>query len=258
MDDRRLTYFISDLHLGAAHIDSDRGRERLVCRFLDSITPTARRLYLLGDILDYWFEYKTVAPRGYLRFFGTLARMADSGVEIIWFKGNHDIWLFDYLRDEIGITVIDGSESVTIDGSRFLLSHGDGLGRLKPSFRFIRSLFRNRFCQKLYSGIHPRWTIPFAHAWSADSRKSGATDISYERDIAPAVEPWAREYAAAHPDTDYIVIGHHHVMVDKLVGDHTRLIILGDWISNFSYGVFDGKNFELKQYASALRDFNNK
>ena len=250
MDDRRLTYFISDLHLGAAHIDSDRRRERLVCRFLDSITPTARRLYLLGDILDYWFEYKTVAPRGYLRFFGTLARMADAGVEIIWFKGNHDIWLFDYLRDEIGITVIDGSESVTIDGSR--------LGRLKPSFRFIRSLFRNRFCQKLYSGIHPRWTIPFALAWSADSRKSGAADISYERDIAPSVEPWAREYAAAHPDTGYIVIGHHHVMVDKIIEGKTRLIILGDWISNFSYGVFDGKNFELKQYASALRDFNNK
>lgn len=255
---RDLTYFISDLHLGASYIADPRTHERRIVEFLDSIEPRARALYLLGDIMDYWWDYATVVPRGFVRFLGTLGRLADRGVRIYWFKGNHDIWLFDYLRDEIGITVIDGSESVTIDGSRFLLSHGDGLGRLKPSFRFIRSLFRNRFCQKLYSGIHPRWTIPFAHAWSADSRKSGAADISYERDIAPSVEPWAREYAAAHPDTGYIVIGHHHVMVDKIIEGKTRLIILGDWISNFSYGVFDGKNFELKQYASALRYFNNK
>lgn len=250
MADARLTYFISDLHLGAAHLGAGHSRERLICRFLDEIAPTAKRLYLLGDILDYWFEYKTVVPRGYVRFFGALARMADAGTEIIWFKGNHDIWLFDYLRDEIGITVIDGHKSIAIDGCRFLLSHGDGLGRLKPSFRFIRSLFRNSFCQKLYSAIHPRWTIPFAQTWSADSRKSGPDNISYDKDIAPAVEPWATAYAAEHPDTDYIVIGHHHVAVDKTIGTSTRLIILGDWISNFTYGVFDGKNFDLKQYAS--------
>ena len=155
-------YFISDLHLGATYLPDPLEYERRVVRFLDSIAGEAGELILLGDILDYWYEYRTVVPRGFTRFFGTLARLADSGVKITWFIGNHDIWLFDYLATEIGLRVVDGVERRTIGGKNFFLSHGDGVGRLPRTFRFIRATFRNRFCQKLYAAIHPRWTIPLS------------------------------------------------------------------------------------------------
>lgn len=151
MTQRSTTYFIADLHIGAKYITDPRDHERRVVDFLRSIKDDAKTLYLMGDVLDYWFEYKKVVPRGYIRFFGALAELADAGVEIIWFVGNHDIWLFDYLRDEIGLKVVDGVEIREIDGKRFFLSHGDGVGRIRPGFRIIRSLFRNRFCQWLLS-----------------------------------------------------------------------------------------------------------
>lgn len=255
---RTKTYFLSDLHLGAAYLDRPRLREQMVVDFLYTIEPDAKSLYLVGDILDYWFEYRTVVPRGHVRFFGALAALADKGVKITWLIGNHDIWLFDYLRDEIGIEVVDGSVTTQIDGRNFFISHGDGLGRLAPSFRFIRSLFRNRFCQRLYSAIHPRWTVGFAYRWSASNRAYDPNDRPvYEGPVRCQVENWAEEYIAAHPDTDFIVLGHHHVMVDKTLCDHTRLVILGDWIYNYSYAVFDGQNFELKHFARANNQFNN-
>ena len=167
------TYFISDLHLGASYIADHRAHEKRVVDFLESIAPDCKRLFLLGDILDYWWEYRTVIPRGFTRFFGALARLADSGVEIVWFKGNHDIWIFDYLPEEIGLTVHDGMMTTEIDGRRFLLEHGDGVGSLPWSFRRLRAIFRNPLAQKLYGAIHPRWSIGFAHSWSSHSRKQG-------------------------------------------------------------------------------------
>ena len=142
-------YFISDLHLGATYFPDPKRWERRVVSFLDSIAGDADELYMLGDILDYWYEYRNVVPRGFVRFFGALARLADRGVRIQWFIGNHDIWLFDYLRDEIGLEVVDGYVVKEIKGKRFFLSHGDGVGRLKPTFRFLRGMFRHKICQKL-------------------------------------------------------------------------------------------------------------
>lgn len=237
-------YFISDLHLGASYIDGEKHREKRVCEFLESIAPDAGSLYLVGDILDYWFEYKTVVPRGYVRFFGQLARMADSGVKITWFIGNHDIWLFDYLRDEIGITVIDGALSTEILGKRFYITHGDGVGDLPLGFRFIRAMFRNRILQKLYSGIHPRWTIPFAHRWSSHSRMS-ENEVPFSPDNDSLIN-FAKSMHSHHPDINYFVFGHRHVMCDQPISPSCRAIILGDWLSHFSYGVFDGQNFALK------------
>lgn len=254
---RTKTYFISDLHLGAAYLDKPHERERMLADFLASIADDAAHLYLVGDILDYWFEYRTVVPRGYVRFFGALASLADAGVGITWLIGNHDIWMFDYLRDELGIEIIDGSIVREIAGRHFFISHGDGLGKLEPSFRFIRSLFRNRFCQRLYAAIHPRWTVAFAHRWSASNR---GYDVSskpvYDGQLRHTVETWAAGYVAANPDTDYIILGHHHVMVDEAVADGCRLVILGDWIYNYSYAVFDGEKMELKQFDRALWRFN--
>ncbi|MDE7120114.1 MAG: UDP-2,3-diacylglucosamine diphosphatase [Muribaculaceae bacterium] len=239
-------YFISDLHLGAKYLQPARAYETRAARFIDSLVGHASELILLGDVLDYWYEYRTVAPRGNLRFFGALARLADSGTKITWFRGNHDIWLFDYLRDEIGIEIADGVVVRRMLGKNFLLSHGDGVGKIPVSFRFLRGMFRNKFLQKLYGAIHPRWTIAFAHAWSSSSR-------DFTRYTPPAFDPqndplvkFSNEYDRQHPDAiDYFVFGHRHVVADWPVGQSdARMIILGDWITHFSYGMFDGKEFK--------------
>jgi UDP-2,3-diacylglucosamine hydrolase len=243
-----LTYFISDLHLGARSTADRLAGERRVVSFLKSIKPTAKRLYLLGDVLDYWFEYRTVVPRGYVRFFGALAELADAGVEITWFIGNHDIWIFDYLPSEIGLRVVDGSEVADIDGRRFFLAHGDGLGKLKPGFRLIRSVFRNRVCQRLFAAVHPRWTVPLAMKWSASSRRAGGDGPAVSMgDNEPYVAA-TRLILDADPSIDFFILGHRHVLMDREIADGARLIILGDWIYHFSYAVWDGERLSLQKY----------
>lgn len=258
-----MVYFISDLHLGATYLPDARLYEQRVVDWLGSIRNDVTELYMLGDILDYWFEYRTVVPRGYVRFFGALASLADAGVKIYWFIGNHDIWLFDYLRDEIGVTVIDGVLEKEILGKRFFLTHGDGVGQLPWSFRMLRAIFRNRVCQKLYSAIHPRWTIPFAHRWSTSSRDFCKDDIPCF--AGPAGEPlvsFSEEYSALHPDIDYFIYGHRHVLVDYTLSTGAHMVILGDWIHHFSYGMFDGEKLSLyrwngRQGIAACEDYKN-
>lgn len=242
MDSRTRTYFISDLHLGAGYIADPRAQELRMVKFLREIAPTARRLYLLGDILDYWWEYRDVVPRGFTRFFGALAELADSGVEITWLKGNHDIWIFDYLPREIGLTVHDGPLIVTLEGGkRFFLEHGDGVGERPWAFRMLRRMFRCRPLQWLYAGVHPRWTVGFAHAWSSHSRKKGGY-------VAPAsagrsLVEFAEKYnATASPRIDFFIFGHHHIVSDTTLTDGSRVIIAGDWISNYSFAVWDGSD----------------
>lgn len=251
MDGRTLTYFVSDLHLGASYFADPRQHERVVTAWLRSIAPTAKRIYLLGDIFDYWYEYRYVVPRGFTRFLGTLAQLADSGVEITWFTGNHDIWIFDYLPAEIGMRVVDGTLIEEIGGHRFFMAHGDGVGELPPGFRLLRKVFRNRFCQRLFAAIHPRWTVGFAHGWSSHSRKLSAASGSVSAESEPLVE-FARKYAEAHPgQIDYFVFGHRHVMLDEPIGNGAEVVILGDWITHFSYGVYDGHRFSLHQTCMA-------
>ena len=220
MSGRTKSYFLSDAHLGAAYIADPRAHEAALVDFLRGIEPTAKAVYLLGDILDYWFEYRTVVPRGYVRFFGQLARMADAGIEIVWFTGNHDIWLFDYLRDELGITIADpsgGGLLKDIDGTLFFMGHGDDFGQQPRGYRALRGIFRCRFLQKLYSGIHPRWSIPFAHGWSSHSRKSGPPVPVLTPRARCAVELASRRLAVENPALRYIVLGHHHVAIDEPV-----------------------------------------
>lgn len=253
----KLTYFISDLHLGASYFPDPVAHERMVVKWLRSIAPSAARLYLVGDILDYWYEYRYVVPRGFTRFFGALAEIADSGVEVTWLIGNHDIWIFDYLPQEIGMRVVDGSLVETVNGCRFYISHGDGLGRIPRGFRIMRSIFRNRVCQRLFSAIHPRWTVGLAYAWSAYNRShhkqpgdKGAV-VGHDRDGSTLME-FSRRYADSHPDApiDYFVYGHYHMMIDENIpGTNARMIILGDWIDKMSYAVFDGRRLELRSLA---------
>ena len=244
-------YFISDLHLGARYIKDARTHEETVCRFLREITPRCCELYLLGDVLDFWFEYRTVVPRGFIRFFGALAAMADAGVRITWLTGNHDIWLFDYLRDEIGLEIVDGLLEREILGSRFVMEHGDGIGKLKPGFRLIRSIFRNRVCQKLGAAVHPRWLVGFAHRWSSHSRKSGGYHLPAEEALKPYIE-FAKAYNSENYNSKarYFLFGHQHVLAREEVPEADATVaILGDWINICSYASFDGENLTISTFA---------
>lgn len=240
-------YFLSDLHLGAPYFPDSRKSEKRVVNFLDSIKDKADVVYLLGDILDYWYEYRTVVPRGFVRFFGKLAELTDRGVRVVWFIGNHDIWIFDYLPSELGVEVVDGALTEHIDGKTFYMTHGDGVGKLKPSFKLMRNLFRNKFAQKLYSGIHPRWTIPFAYSWSRHSRETGGSGYD-PTTMVDLLRHFSVDYLREHPEINYFVYGHLHVVEDLKLNDSSRMIILGDWISNFSYGIWDGKEFVIRRW----------
>ena len=245
------TYFISDLHLGAKYLNDPLERERRVCRFLDSIKDDAEALFLLGDILDYWYEYKYVVPRGYIRFLGKLAELADAGVKITWVTGNHDVWLFDYLRDQIGLKVLYGHTEVEAGGKRLLISHGDDVGVQPAMYRFTRWCFYNKVCQWLYAGVHPRWTYPIATAWSNENRTS--RDAQEQQAIseraASRLVDFSRDYHAQHPDVEAYIYGHIHI--DRIHNEEglPPIIFLGEWISINSYVVLtpDG-NFSLNYF----------
>ena len=240
-------YFISDAHLGAQYIKNKREHEKRLVDFLDSIKNDAAELYLLGDILDYWYEYKNVVPRGHVRFLGKLAELADAGIKIYWFTGNHDVWLFDYLANEVGLTVLKGHTQMEIMGHQFLLSHGDDVGYQKATYRFTRWCFYNRVCQWLYASVHPRWTYPIANNWSKHNR---VTRSKEEEDKAKQVcckrlEDFSIEYAAAHSEVRHFVYGHVHLARHLDLPQGRTMTILGDWIDQFTYATFDGETVEL-------------
>lgn len=242
-----MVYFLSDIHLGAGYIADPRAHERRVVAFLRHIAPTATRLYLMGDILDFWWEYRNVVPRGFTRFFGALAELADRGVEIVWFRGNHDIWIFDYLPSEIGLRVVDGPQVETILGARFFLDHGDSVGERPRNFRVLRQLFRNRLAQRMFASLHPRWTIGLAHAWSAHSRKQGG--FTPPSGVGRSLVKFATDYnAAATEKIDYFIFGHQHVLERQRLESGGEAVILGDWISKFTYAVWDGSELSLRSF----------
>lgn len=241
-------YFLSDLHLGAPYFPDSRESERRIVAFLDSIRHDADTIYLLGDILDYWYEYRYVVPKGFVRFFGKLAELADSGIRIVWMKGNHDIWIYDYLPSELGIEVVDGSIIEKIGGKAFYLAHGDGAGRQKASFRFLRSLFRNKFCQRAFSAIHPRWTVPFAYNWSRHSRMKGEGRGIPDDFLLGNLREFCKEYHSECPEIDFFIFGHVHVLCREQIAEGCEMIVLGEWIHTFSYAVFDENGLQLRKW----------
>ena len=233
------TYFLSDLHLGAPYFPDSRESERRVVAFLDSIKDDAEAIYLLGDILDYWYEYRYVVPRGFVRFFGKLAVLSDSGVKITWLIGNHDIWIFDYIPTELGVRVVDGSLIDEIYGRKVFMAHGDGVGEHPWSFRFIRSMFRSKVCQFFYSAIHPRWTVPFAYSWSRHSRASGREAGQEWHPLLDQLESFSRGYLEEHPDISHFIYGHLHILKQVSLSPTCDLTVLGEWIKTFSYAILD-------------------
>lgn len=251
---RKKIYFASDAHLGARFHTDPLAVEKKLVRWLDSIREEASAIWFLGDMFDYWYEYKYVVPKGHVRFLGKLAELADQGVEIHIFIGNHDIWMFDYLPAEIGAVVHREPLTVDLLGKRFFLAHGDEVDYRSKAFRFLRALFRNKFCQWLYGGIHPRWTFGFALGWSLSSRKSGLRkegepqSPDYKGEGSEYLIQFAKDYLKIHPDIHFFIFGHRHLMLDLMLSRTSRILIAGDWMQYFSYIEWDGENLFLHQF----------
>ena len=249
---RNKLYFASDFHLGSGAYAKYREREARLVRWLDSIKNDAAELFLMGDVFDFWFEYKTVVPKGYIRFLGKLAELSDAGVKLYFFKGNHDMWMFDYFKKELGATIISNELVIERSGKKFYLHHGDGLGPGDTTYKLLKRIFRSKVCQWLFARIHPNLGVGLANYWSSHSRlanekrevpKSGQQEwlVTYSRDLLKT------EFY------DYLIFGHRHLLLDTALTDKSRYINLGEWVMSFSYAVFDGEDVELLSFEKGLK-----
>jgi len=252
-----MVYFASDFHLGIPDRDRSLKREKMLVSWLDEINPVCSELYLMGDIFDFWFEYKTVIPKGYVRILGKLAEMADQGIPIHLFTGNHDIWAFNYLDEEIGIHIHKQPMTRTMDGKVFYLGHGDGLGPGDNGYKFLKKVFSNRLNQWLFMWLHPdigtRMALYFSHRSRLanivkEEKKENNTAIQDEM-----LYKYCLDMLKEHRDIDYFIFGHRHMPTDHRLNEKSRLVILGDWLTNFTYASFDGKDVKLKYYNKSIK-----
>ncbi|MBK9425384.1 MAG: UDP-2,3-diacylglucosamine diphosphatase [Bacteroidetes bacterium] len=241
-------YFISDFHLGAPDSEKSLIREKRIVRWLDTVQKDASEIYLMGDIFDFWFEYKHAVPRGYVRLLGKLAELSDKGIKLHYFTGNHDMWVFDYLPKEIGLTIYREPVTRTIGKHEFYIGHGDGLGPGDHGYKFIKKVFANKICQWMFARLHPNFGIPLALYFSRKSRI--ATGISDEKFLGEENE-WLIIYCKEllqKKHFDFLIFGHRHLPLDIRLGDTSRYINLGEWINYNTYAVYDGKELQLLKF----------
>lgn len=250
-------YFLSDAHLGSLAIPHGRTQERRLVRFLDSIKEKASAVYLLGDMFDFWNEYRYVVPKGYSRFLGKLSELTDNGVEVHFFAGNHDLWTYGYLEEECGVIVHKAPVTTEIYGKVFFLAHGDGLGDPDNKFKILRKLFHNRTCQRLLNFVHPRWGMALGLNWAKHSRlkRADGKEVPFMGEDKEFLVRFARDYKRSHPNIDYFLFGHRHIELDLPIDKSTRMLILGDWIWQFTYAVFDGEYLFLGEYVEGESKF---
>ena len=243
-------YFLADEHLGSLAIPHQRTQERRLVRFLDSIKHKASAIYLLGDMFDFWNEYKYVVPKGYTRFLGKISELTDMGVEVHYFTGNHDIWTYGYLEKECGVILHTQPETVEIYDKIFFLAHGDGLGDPDAKFKFLRKMFHNRTCQKLLNFVHPWWGMQLGLNWAKHSRlkRADGKEAPFMGEDKEYLILFTKEYMKTHSNIDYFIFGHRHIELEMKMSRKTELVILGDWIWQFTYAVFDGEHMFIQQY----------
>lgn len=238
--ERNLYYFVSDVHLGLDYKDP-RQRERKFASFLDSLPQNTKALYLLGDIFDFWYEYKNVIPRNYTRTLGAMARLVDRGVEVYFFNGNHDIWTYGYFERELGLKILHQPHFVEIEGKRFCLGHGDGLGKGDWGYKLLNGVFKNRFLQWLFSGVHPRWAFGLAHLWSKHNRLMHEDNPWEWRGEDERIVRYANELQQQSGGSiDYFIFGHFHYRTNFKLSQGGEMFLLGEWIHNCDYILYDG------------------
>lgn len=243
-------YFASDNHLGAPTPEASEAREKRFVQWLNTIQEDAAALFLLGDLFDFWFEYKTVVPKGFVRVLGKLAEMADAGISIHFFVGNHDLWMLDYLEKEIGMKVYHHPKEFRFNDVLFFIGHGDGLGPEDKGYKRMKKIFTNSFFQWCFRWLHPDLGMRIGHYLSVKNKL-----ISGEKDAVFLGEDkeWLAQYAHRkykEKARDYFVFGHRHIPLDISLNKQARYINLGDWITHYTYAVFTGDSMELKKWES--------
>jgi UDP-2,3-diacylglucosamine hydrolase len=240
-------YFASDFHLGSPSYTSSLEREKKIIRWLESARQDAHTIFILGDIFDFWFEYRHSIPKGYTRLLGTFASISDSGIPIKFFTGNHDMWMFDYFTKELGIPVYRKPVTFHINGLKLLIGHGDGLGPGDWQYKLIKKIFENRVLQWMFGWIHPNIGIPLANGLSKSSR-----DKNLKKDeVFHGDKEWLIRYCrdVEHNDHhDLYVFGHRHYPLDMNFTANSRYINTGDWINHFTYAQLEGNDMYLKTF----------
>jgi UDP-2,3-diacylglucosamine hydrolase len=238
-------YFLSDFHLGAPNDTESRKREDRLVRFLQHARKDAGIIFIVGDIFDFWFEYKTVVPKGFVRILGTLAQMADEGIQLHIFTGNHDLWMQDYLSKELNAKLYFEPQQFTIQNTQFLIGHGDGLGPGDKGYKRLKKIFTNPICQWLFRWLHPDAGIQLANYFSRKSRaKTGNADEIFLGEDKEWLILYTKEKAKTM-SVDYFIFGHRHFAIDFKINEKSRYINLGDWIRLNTYAVFDGTVLQL-------------
>ena len=241
-------YFASDQHFGVPDFQKSRKREQRFLNWLNLIKSDAQVLFLLGDLFDFWFEYKHVVPKGFVRILGKLAELSDGGIKIIFFTGNHDLWMNDYLQKEIGVELFTKNQSFEINHKKFLIGHGDGLGPGDKGYKRLKRVFAYPFNQWLFRWLHPDLGMAFGQYLSTKNKLiSGDTDVKFLGEE----NEWLVQYAKKKLEQtqyDYFVFGHRHLPLEIQLTENSKYINLGDWISYFTYAEFDGNLTQLKQF----------
>jgi UDP-2,3-diacylglucosamine hydrolase len=241
-------YFLSDFHLGAPDFAASLNREKKIVTFLEKARKDAQQIIIAGDIFDFWYEYKTVVPKHFVRLLGKLAEITDSGIPILLFAGNHDMWMRDYFQIELNIPVYFEPKAFEWNNKKFYVGHGDGLGPGDHGYKFMKKIFRNKFCQWLFGQLHPTLGMGIANYFSRKSRqKTGSSDAVFLGDDKEWLMIYSREILAKE-HYDYFVFGHRHLPLMIELNDNSEYINLGDWIRQFTYAVFDGNTVELKKW----------
>lgn len=241
-------YFISDAHLGLYPPEKSAQRERWLVNWLDGIKTDASELYMLGDMFDFWHEYKYVVPRGHTRFLGKLAELSDLGIKLHYFTGNHDVWVYDYLPAETGLVLYRQHVIRELNGRRFYIGHGDGVGSGDKGYKLLKGIFTNKILQWLFARIHPNASIAFGKKWSKSSRYAkGIMAEPYRGDDKELQVIFARE-TLKKEHFDYFIFGHRHIPFMIKLGENSQVINLGDWINNFTFAVWDGRELVLRSF----------
>lgn len=240
-------YFASDFHLGVPNHAASREREDRIVRWLDFIRKDASELYLMGDIFDFWFEYNKAIPKGFIRFQGKLAELSDAGVKITLFKGNHDMWMFDYFKQELDAEIVADELIIVCGGKRFYLHHGDGLGSGDRAYKYLKAIFRSPLCQWLFARVHPNLGLKIAHAWSKNSRIASSKKEEFTSEENEWLVAYSKEILA-ESHFDYFIFGHRHLPLDIALSPQSRYVNLGEWMNYSSYAVFDGNELALKYF----------
>lgn len=248
MNSPKKIYFVSDAHLGVPDYASSLERERKLVALLDRAARDADEIFLLGDIFDFWFEYKTVVPKGFVRLLGKIAEITDKGIPVHYFTGNHDMWIFRYFEQELGVKMYKKPIERTINGKVLLIGHGDGLGPGDYGYKLLKKVFSNRVCQKLFSWLHPGLGTGMALYFSRKSRiANSAQDEIFLGPEKERLMVYCREMLL-HKHYDYFVFGHRHLPLDLEVAPGSRYINTGEWVKSFTYALLNEEGLQLKYY----------